>query len=50
MFSWPPSELEGQALLLNLQGVPATVVLTFSLPTAFRWLLGRGEFWGQAAL
>lgn len=50
MFSWPPFELQGQALLLSLQVVHTTVVLTLPPATALKRLLGRGEFWDKAAL
>ena len=50
MFSWPPFELEGQALLLSLQVVQTTSVLRLPLATVFKWLLCRGESWDKAAL
>jgi molybdate transport system permease protein len=50
MFSWPPSELERQALLLSLQVALAAVCMALPLAVALAWLLGRGKFWGKAAL
>jgi molybdate transport system permease protein len=50
MFSWPLSELERQALLLSLQVALAAVALALPLAVALAWLLGRGRFWGKAAL
>ena len=50
MFSWPLSELERQALLLSLQVALGAVALALPLAVALAWLLGRGRFWGKAAL
>ena len=50
MLSWPLSELERQALLLSLQVALAAVALALPLAVALAWLLGRGRFWGKAAV